>query len=165
MAICPKCGAASAQDSAFCGACGQPMGSQVGAAAVSRSARPGITGESTGTGLTTNLAAALAYVLGAITGIVFLLLEPYKANRFVRFHALQSIFFSIACVIFSVVWSMVWGTLASILGYWVLTVDVPLRLLIGLALFGFWLYVMYQAYTEREYHIPWIGDLAAKQVG
>ena len=38
-----------------------------------------------------NMAAALSYALGAITGVLFLVLEPYKNNRFVRFHAIQSI--------------------------------------------------------------------------
>ena len=45
-----------------------------------------------------------------------------------------------------------------------LTIDVPLRLLIGLAIFVFWLYLMFQAYSGREYRIRWLGDLAAKQV-
>ena len=32
-------------------------------------------------------------------------------------------------------------------------------------MFGYWLYLMYQAYSNREYRIPFLGDLAAKQVG
>lgn len=76
---------------------------------------------------------------------------------------MQSVLFSIACVIFSIVWSIGVGLLVSIAGYWVLTIDVPLRLLIGLGIFLLWLYVMFQAYSQREYRIPWIGDIAAKQ--
>ena len=45
--------------------------------------------EKTSTGLDANLAAALSYLLGFVSGAVFLLLE--KENRFVRFHALQSV--------------------------------------------------------------------------
>ncbi len=41
----------------------------------------------------------------------------------------------------------------------------PVRMLISLATFWYWLYLMYQAYNSREYRIPFIGDLAAKQVG
>ncbi|MHB8411753.1 MAG: hypothetical protein ACYDDI_07365 [Candidatus Acidiferrales bacterium] len=171
MANCAKCGAVVAEDSAFCGACGQTRG-QAGAAASSSIAAPpavavgspASSGTSTGTGLTMNMAAALSYALGLITGILFLVMEPYKNNRFVRFHAIQSILFSVTCVVFAIVWSILVGILVSIAGFWVLTVDIPLRLLIGLGIFLLWLYVMFQAYSEREYHIPWIGDIAAKQV-
>jgi len=147
MANCAKCGAAVAADSAFCGACGQAV--NVAAAGSSVGAAPAISApgnSAAGLGLTMNLAAALSYALGLITGILFLVLEPYKNNKLVRFHAMQSILFSAACIA----------------GFWVLTVDVPLRLLIGLAIFGFWLYLMFQAYSEREYRIPWLGDFAAK---
>ncbi|MHB8524746.1 MAG: hypothetical protein ACYDD2_01115 [Candidatus Acidiferrales bacterium] len=177
MANCAKCGAVIAEDSAFCGTCGQPARAQAGGAASGTFlAAPAVavgsgasssgtsTETSTGTGLTMNLAAALSYALGFITGILFLVLDPYKNNRFVRFHAIQSILFSVTCVIFAIVWSILVGILVSIAGFWVLTVDIPLRLLIGLGIFLLWLYVMFQAYSEREYRIPWIGDIAAKQV-
>lgn len=110
-----------------------------------------------------NLAAALSYALGPITGILFLVVEPYKNNRLVRLHAMQSILFSAACIVFSIAWSIAVGILVSIAGFWVLTVDVPLRLLIGLAIFVLWLYLMFQAYSEREYKLPWIGEIAARQ--
>ncbi len=170
MATCVKCGAALADDSAFCGACGQPAKSQASTAVPASSsvaAAPAVAGGgvvSGGTGLAMNLAAALSYALGAITGVLFLAIEPYKNNRLVRFHAIQSILFSVACIIFAIVWSIIVGILVSIMGFWVLTVDVPLRLLIGLGIFAFWLYLMFQAYSEREYRIPWLGDIAAKQV-
>jgi uncharacterized membrane protein len=164
MAICAGCGAAIAEGSAFCGACGRAAGPAGGATAAAQSTNAGAGSQSSGAGLTMNLAAALSYALGAITGVLFLVLEPYKNDRFVRFHAMQSILYCIACVIFAIVWSIVWGTLVSILGFWVLAVDVPLRLLVSLAIFVFWLYLMFQAYSQREYRIPWIGDIAAKQV-
>ncbi|HZU41806.1 MAG TPA: hypothetical protein VE994_03975 [Terriglobales bacterium] len=127
-------------------------------------ASPPASGATSGSvALTMNLAAALSYALGLITGILFLMLDPYKNNRLVRFHAMQSILFSAACIAFAIVWSILVGLLVSIAGFWVLTIDVPLRLLIGLAIFLFWLYLMFQAYSEREYHIPWLGDIAAKQ--
>ena len=40
--------------------------------------------------------AALTYLAGFVTGIVFLVLDPYKSNSFIRFHAFQSIFFNVA---------------------------------------------------------------------
>ena len=165
MTKCAKCGAVVAEDSAFCGACGQPVSTGAVSAAGGAAPAAGIsTPASGGAGLTMNLAAALSYALGPITGILFLVLDPYKNNRLVRFHAMQSIFFSVACIAFAIVWSILVGILVSIAGFWVLTVDVPLRLLIGLGIFGFWLYLMFQAYSEREYRIPWLGDFAAKQL-
>jgi len=121
-------------------------------------------GPAASSGLASNSAAALAYVLGLITGIVFLVLEPYKRDRFVRFHAMQSILFCGAAIVFSIAWSIVWGILFSISGS-LIFIDVPLRLVISLGLFLFWLFVMYQAYSQREYRIPIIGAIAAKQVG
>lgn len=165
MTKCAKCGAAVAVDSVFCGACGQPVSTGAVSAAGGAAPAAGVTTPvSGGAGLTMNLAAALSYALGPITGILFLVLEPYKNDRLVRFHAMQSIFFSVACIAFAIVWSILVGILVSIAGFWVLTVDVPLRLLIGLGIFGFWLYLMFQAYSEREYRIPWLGDFAAKQL-
>ncbi len=46
--------------------------------------------------MTDNMAAALCYALGFITGILFLVLAPYNQNREIRFHAFQSIFLNIA---------------------------------------------------------------------
>ena len=86
------------------------------------------------------------------------------SNRFVRFHAMQSIFYSVACIIFSIAWGIFWGMIFAVGGsLWLLIA--PVRMLISLATFWYWLYLMYQAYNSREYRIPFIGDLAAKQVG
>lgn len=172
MANCAKCGAAIAEDSAFCGACGQPRaqasGSVSAAPAIAAGSSTVSTGTATGTasapGLTMNMAAALSYALGAITGVLFLVLEPYKNNRFVRFHAIQSIILSVACVAVAIVWSIIVGILLNIAGFSVLTVALPLDWLFGLGIFVLWLFLMFQAYSEREYKIPYVGDIAAKQV-
>lgn len=162
MAHCTKCGAALAEGSAYCGSCGAPVAAQ---SAPPTASQAGAGNTLAGTGLTMNLAAALSYALGLITGILFLVIEPYKSNRFVRFHAMQSILFSAACIAVSIVWSIAAGIVVSVAGYWVLAIDAPLRLLFGLAIFVLWLYLMFQAYTQREFRLPWIGDIAAKQVG
>jgi uncharacterized membrane protein len=168
MAFCANCGAALSEGSMFCGGCGKA----VGANAAAPTAATGTPGAATtgagaaaaaGTELSTNLAGALTYVLGIITGVLFLVLEPYKKNRFVRFHAMQSILFTLVCIAFSIAWSVLWGMLLSI-SFSFFWVDAPLRLGIAFVIFGFWLFLMYQAYLGREYRIPWIGDLAAKQL-
>jgi len=176
MANCTKCGAAVAEDSAFCGACGQPRAQASAQASGSAAAAPAMAvgsgtvsnGTATGTvsapGLTMNMAAALSYALGAITGVLFLVLEPYKNNRLVRFHAIQSIILNVAIVALAIVWNIIVGILVSIGGFWVLTVALPLNWLFGLGIFALWLFLMFQAYSEHEFRIPWIGDIAAKQV-
>ena len=162
MAFCANCGTALTDGGGFCGSCGRPAGAASQAAA----SGPQIlaTGSpATSAGLTSNAAAALAYILGVITGVVFLVLEPYKRDRFVRFHAMQSILFCAAAIVFSIAMSIVWGILFSISASLIFVV-MPLRLVIALGLFLFWLFVMYQAYCQREYRIPIIGAIAAKQL-
>src|SRR5271165_4059299 len=100
MAFCANCGATVAAGSGFCGSCGKATGT--GPASVP--AHGGSAAASAG--LTPNVAAALAYLLGFITGIIFLVLDPYKNDRFVRFHAMQSILFSAACIVFSIAWGI-----------------------------------------------------------
>jgi uncharacterized membrane protein len=163
MAFCAKCGAMLTEGSAFCGSCG----SQVAAATQAAASGPQVVTTNplvSSSGLTSNIAGALAYILGLITGIVFLVLEPYRRDQFVRFHAMQSILFCVAAFIFSIAWSIVVRILISISG-WTVVVLTPIGLVISLGFFLFWLFLMYQAYSRREYHIPIIGAIAAKQVG
>lgn len=159
MAFCGNCGTAVAQDAAFCGNCGKAAGTTNPSQMVTATGSPAAGSAP----LAANVAGALAYVLGFITGIIFLVLEPYKDDRFIRFHAMQSILFSAAVIAFSIVWVILWGILFDISVSLALIAS-PLRLLISLAIFGFWLFLMYQAYNRREYRIPYIGGFAAKQV-
>lgn len=115
----------------------------------------------TGPGLTPNMAGALAYSLGIITGVLFLVLEPYRRDRFVRFHAMQSVLYFVAAVAFSIAWRIMVGMLMSISG-WLALATVPIRLLISLGLFCLWLFLMYQAYSGREFSIPILGPIAKK---
>jgi uncharacterized membrane protein len=121
-------------------------------------------GAAAGTGLTPNIAGALAYSLGIITGVLFLVLEPYRRDRFVRFHAMQSILYFVAAVAFNILWSIMVGILMSISG-WIAFVSFPIRMLISLGLFGLWLFLMFQAYNQREFSIPILGAIAKKQAG
>ncbi|HZQ96608.1 MAG TPA: hypothetical protein VFA67_16480 [Candidatus Sulfotelmatobacter sp.] len=170
MAFCGNCGAALVQQSGFCGSCGKPVGAgpqAIAAPPVHAAAAPGAPSVSLGSdasGLTSNLAGALAYALGLITGILFLVLDPYKRDRFVRFHAMQSVIFSMACIAFSIAWRILVAVLSSI-NPWIALATMPVRLLISLGFFCLWLYVIFQAYNQREYRIPFIGGIAARQAG
>lgn len=165
MAFCASCGAALTQESGFCGGCGKRIGPADQMPVPAALATPtGTAGIAVSAGLESNLAAALSYALGLVTGILFLVLEPYKNDRFVRFHAMQSVLFSAACVVFAIAWSIVVRILLSI-SVWLALATAPLRMLISLGIFLLWLYVIYQAYSKREFRIPFIGELAAKQAG
>lgn len=100
----------------------------------------------TGTGLPKNTAAALSYVLGWLTGIVFLLIEK---DPFVRFHAMQSI------VVFGILTVL---SLVPVVG-WALS---PLLMIVGFVL---WLVLIYKAYQGEEFSLPLVGPWAKKMLG
>ena len=167
MAFCANCGAAVTEGAGFCAACGRPTSAAqpIAVATSGAAAQPAIVPAQAGaSGLTSNVAAALSYVLGLITGIVFLVLEPYKHDRFVRFHAMQSVLFCVAAIVFSIAWTIVVNIMVSISG-WTALVLTPIGLVISLGFFVFWLFLMYQAYSRHEFRIPFIGAIAAKQIG
>jgi uncharacterized membrane protein len=97
-----------------------------------------------GTGLQDNVAGALCYVLGWITGIVFLILEPN--NKFIKFHAVQSI------IVFGVV------TVIDLIFIWVPV----LNWLIWVLALVLWVWLMYQAYQGKKYMFPIAGVYAEK---
>jgi uncharacterized membrane protein len=103
----------------------------------------------TSTGLQENVAGLLCYVLGWVTGIIFLILE--KDNKFVRFHAIQSI------VVFGAY------TVLSIIFGWIPIVGWVLNTVIGIAAFILWVILMVKAYQGNMYKLPVSGDIAAKQ--
>ncbi len=169
MAFCASCGSSVTDGAAFCAGCGKPVASSVQPVAVAQAGGAAVAvqpmaAQPAATGLTSNVAAALAYILGFITGILFLVLEPYKHDRFVRFHAMQSILYSAAGIVFRIGWSILVSAVIDVSG-WAGLVLVPVGLVISLGLFGFWIFLMYQAYSNREFRIPIIGAIAAKQVG
>jgi uncharacterized membrane protein len=107
------------------------------------------------TGLPSNVAGALAYLLGPITGILFLVLE--KRDGFVRFHAAQSIGLSVVFIVAGVLLGIVTSVLAivPILG-WLLGLVLSLGFsLLGLAV---WLWLMFQAWQGERWRAPVIGE-------
>jgi uncharacterized membrane protein len=104
----------------------------------------------------------LAYLVGFITGIIFLAIEPYNKDPFVRFHAFQSIFLSVVYIAFSIVWGAIFGTLFLMGNMGFLF---SLFALIRLAFLALWLLMMYKAYNKERFSLPIIGPLAAKQAG
>jgi len=112
MAFCAKCGAQLAEGVTFCGSCGAPVGAAPGAAPPAAAS----------SGMASNVAGLLTYILGFITGIIFLVIDPYKNDKFVRFHAFQSIFFNVAIVVFWIVFTIL-STILGIVSFGVLDCD------------------------------------------
>ena len=108
------------------------------------------------------MAAVLCYVLGFITGIVFLVMEPYKRRQIRPIPRISVDLFSIVVVIFHIVWSNLFLAVLFSAGFlW--TIFSLVGALIYLAIFVFWLFLMYKAYSNETFMIPVIGEMAAKQ--
>jgi uncharacterized membrane protein len=150
MAFCAKCGASLAQGAVFCGSCGTPV-----APPPSATAAP----------MSSNIAGVLTYVLGFITGIIFLVIDPYKNDKFVRFHAFQSILFSAVLIAFSIFWAILTAMLFTISLGQLWYVMSTLWLLVRLLFFLGWLFLMFKAYNNERFMLPVIGPIAAKQAG
>lgn len=151
MAFCPNCG--SQVTGSFCPNCGTQIGATPGG--TTGSAYGSVPPASSTSGLSENVAGALCYLFGFITGIVFLVVAPYNQNRTVRFHAFQSIFLSVAWVVCSICVGIL-GSITHGFGFF-------LGPLISLLFFLIWIYMMFTAFNNKKIKLPVIGDLAEKQ--
>lgn len=114
---------------------------------------------SSSTGLADNVAGALAYVLGPISAIFFLVVE--KQSRFVRFHAMQSLLVGVALIILNFALNVLNAILVRIpLIGWLFALG--LVMVVGLASLVLWLALMYAAYRGQEWELPVIGREARK---
>ncbi|MCG7342650.1 DUF4870 domain-containing protein [Sporosarcina sp. ACRSL] len=105
-------------------------------------------GQKTSIGLTENVGGMLCYIF--IIGLIFLFME--KENRFIRFHALQSVFLAIAIFLISIILGFipVIGTIGS--------------LLLSPLAFVLMIFMMYKSYHGHYYKLPFIGDLVDNQL-
>jgi len=150
MSFCPSCGAAYPSSETYCPTC---------------AVRPQGIASAANTGLHPNAAAALAYLAGIVTGILFLVIDPYKSDRFVRIHAFQSIFFNVAWIALWMAWMVVGLVLGAVTKGLFFLLQVPIDLLLMIGGFALWAFLMYSAYQGKQTKLPVIGALAAKQAG
>jgi len=104
----------------------------------------------TSTGLQQNVAGLLCYVVGWITGIIFLILE--KDNKFVKFHAVQSI------VVFGA------HTVITVIFGWIPVVGTIVNWILGVVAFILWIILMVKAYQGQMFKLPIAGNIAESQV-
>ena len=106
--------------------------------------------QKTSSGIDQKVAGLLCYLLWVVTAVIMLLIE--KENRFVRFHAMQSILISIVLFVISFTFAFI-----PIIG-WVL------GLFMTPITFILWIFMMYKAYNGDWIKLPIIGDMAEKQI-
>jgi uncharacterized membrane protein len=144
VAFCPSCGAQIA-DGATCTKCAPGT-------------VPSTLAVPAGAGLADNVAGALAYFT-FVPAIIFLVVEPYNRNRFIRFHAFQCLFLTAA--LFAV--GIALGILTMI--PFLVIITLPLHYLIWLGTLILVLILMLKAYQGQMFKLPVIGDMAEQQAG
>ncbi len=102
-----------------------------------------------------NVIAAVTYLGFFVTGIIFLYLEPYSQDDYVRFHARQSIGYSVLWFAVEIVFGVFIAVLPHPLGVFLAVIlD-----LINVAFAIFWLFLIYKAYSGERYRIPELADI------
>ena len=105
----------------------------------------------TSTGVQPHILAGLAYAAGFVSGLIVWLVE--KDNRFVRFHALQSIVLALA-----------WTALGLVLQF-LPVIGEPLGILVNIGGCVLWIMAVVRAFQGDWYRLPLIGDFAARKAG
>jgi uncharacterized membrane protein len=122
------------------------------------------TAEKSSTGLDVNVASALCYVFGLVSGVIFFAIETQ--SRVVKFHGLQSMLMSVAVMVVYIAYSVLWaimsrvpvlGWLAGIFGFlgWAVLM---------LAFLGLWIYCLVKAFGGERFKLPYIGEIAERQI-
>jgi uncharacterized membrane protein len=112
--------------------------------------------------LTENTAATLSYVLGWVTGLIFLLLDK---RPYVKFHAAQSLVTFGALHVLTIVFGVFFGVGFFTMGFHALGPGIMLLHLINLAAFVLWIFLMIKASQGNKFKLPVAGDLAENIAG
>lgn len=169
MPFCANCGSSVKEAGTLCDSCGtgaaqasiaQPEYVTTGGEAVASAPALSSTASS---GLSNNILGLLCYLLAPLGGIALLVMEPYKNDRFVRFHAFQSIFFCLAWMVLGIVWVILTAVFGALSGGLIALISVPIDLLIGFGGLAYWIFLMYKVYSGQMTHVPFVGGLAEQQ--
>lgn len=116
----------------------------------------------TTTGIQANVAGLLSYILGWVTGLIFFLIE--KENKFVRFHAMQSMIVFGALFLLQIILGMfVTALIMMHLGF-LIPLFYLINSLIILGCLVIWIVFMVKAYQGEKFKLPVVGDIAEKYV-
>ncbi|MBN1354376.1 MAG: DUF4870 domain-containing protein [Candidatus Omnitrophica bacterium] len=114
----------------------------------------------TSLGMQAELEALLCYALGFITGIIFYILE--KENKFVRFHAMQSLITFGGFLLAGFAISIISWMFALIRLYFFLPLFGLVSMIMWLGAVVLWIVLMVRAYQGEKFKLPMIGDIAEK---
>jgi uncharacterized membrane protein len=145
---CPQCAAQMPDSAAYCPGCGRAMGP------------PGRARGTVGA-LPETIAGALAYCT-IIPAIVFLVLDPYNKNRFVRFHSIQCLLVWLAGTVIGATLKFV-GLVLLIIPFLGHLLALLISGLVGFAAFVIWLVLVVKALQGEMFKLPVLGDFAEKQ--
>ena len=145
--VCPDCAARMPETAAFCPGCGRQM-----TTAARAEAKTGPFSE--------NLTAALAY-LTFVPAILFLLLNPYNRNQFVRYHSVQCLLAWAAAILVAIVLKLVGLVL------FLIPIVGPLLLVLtwvigGTAALLLWLVLVVKAFQGERFQLPMLGNIAER---
>jgi uncharacterized membrane protein len=157
MPHCTKCGAAIADNAAFCGSCGSPQS----APAANPVVAPPASSAAPTQQMAENVAGLLCYLVGWITGLIFYFIDK---RPYVRFHAAQSIVVFGGLHIIEIVLSMFFGV-GMFTGYGGISMAWALSGIVGLVVFVLWILLMVKAFQGERFRVPIAADLAEKIFG
>jgi uncharacterized membrane protein len=160
MPHCTKCGAAVADNAGFCPSCGAPQSGAPASPGPGTSSVPASAVRDAG--LQENVAGLLCYLLGWITGLIFLLIDK---RPFVQFHAKQSIVVFGGLNIIHFVVGMIFGVSILAGGLGTASAGLLLSRLISLVTFVLWIVLMIKAYQGQRFRIPGAADVAESIFG
>lgn len=159
MPHCSKCGNVVDGGAAFCHNCGASQGAAAAPSSM------GATMTSTQSGLSENVAGLLCYVLGWLTGLIFLLIDK---RPFVRFHAAQSLVTFGALQIISIILGVAFignGMFGGAFSWSALSFWGAIHTLVSILALIAWVVGMIKAYQHERFHFPIFGDLAEQIAG
>lgn len=124
--------------------------------------------DSSASGVDPKLAALLSYLFLLIGGIIFLLIE--KDNKYVRFHAAQSIVAGIASIVLSAGVGIVMAILGTVFAatglFFLFSIFSLIQLVVSLGIFVLWIVLMINAYNGYDkgetFKLPVLGNMAEK---
>jgi uncharacterized membrane protein len=162
MARCPQCAWPLAEQAQFCSSCGAAIAAGVStddneAAGPTKPEEPRSAASGEPLPLPENIAGVIAYIT-IFPAVVFLLIEPFKRNLFVRFHSFQHLLLWAAGVVFGIASGIV-GAILQLIPFMRVLVF-PFTGLVGLAFFFLWVLLIVKAYNHEMFKLPILGDLA-----
>ena len=150
LTSCPRCAAQMPETAGFCPGCGRSMRTEPRA-----QGKVGVFPEV--------IAGALAY-LTLIPAVIFLVLEPYKKNRFVRFHSIQCLLLSGAAILAAIILKLA-GLMLFIIPVLGPLLVLLLSMVVAIAVVAIWLVLVVKALQGEMFKLPLLGDFAAQRAG